>query len=133
MYISTRGLGTADTLGLMVLFFVLQIQSQPNISFHPIYPLLIIRQFVIPTIMGPHFPEVLSIPLKSSVSNASPFLRRGGLVKETNLDDLPLITPFVTMFDRVRSGLPHSEVNEDRFFPQHVPFCTMVLVLSILC
>lgn len=51
---------------------------------------------------------------------------------ETNLDDLPLITPFVAVVDRVRSRLPHSEVDEDCFFPQHVPFCTMILVLSIL-
>lgn len=77
--------------------------------------------------MGPHFPEVLSIPLGSGVSNAPLSARR-----ETNLDDLPLITPFAAMFGWVRSRLPHSEVNEDRFFPQHVPFYTMVLVLSIL-
>lgn len=81
--------------------------------------------------MGPHFPEILAIPLtdRTLVNGSSSFPDE---VAKTNLDDLPFITPFVTMVDGVRSRLPHSEVYEDRFFPQNVPFRTMVLVLCTL-
>lgn len=81
--------------------------------------------------MGSHFPEILTIPLKDRalVTGSSSFLDEEA---ETNLDDLPFITPFVTVVNGVRSRLSHSEVYEDRFFPQNVPFRTMVLVLYII-
>lgn len=80
--------------------------------------------------MGSHFPEILTIPLKDRalVTGSSSFPDEEA---ETNLDDLPFITPFVTVVNGVRSRLSHSEVYEDRFFPQNVPFRTMVLVLYI--